>query len=73
METTIVYRGYVGIMENKMETTIVYRGQNLRHWLQKLLQLCHRGFRLQVEDQAPRLRGRYDDVSTEIIDLQDVV
>ena len=26
METTIVYRGYVGIMENTMETTIVYRG-----------------------------------------------
>ena len=23
METTIVYRGYIGIMENKMETTIV--------------------------------------------------
>ena len=26
METTIVYRGYIGIMERKMETTIVYRG-----------------------------------------------
>ena len=26
METTIVYRGSVGIMEKKMETTIVYRG-----------------------------------------------
>ena len=26
METTIVYRGYIGIMEKKMETTIVYRG-----------------------------------------------
>ena len=25
METTIVYRGNVGIMENEMETTIVYR------------------------------------------------
>ena len=24
METTIVYRGYMGIMENKMATTIVY-------------------------------------------------
>ena len=24
METTIVYRGYIGIMERKMETTIVY-------------------------------------------------
>ena len=29
METTVVYRGYIGIMEKKMETTIVswgYRG-----------------------------------------------
>ena len=26
METTIVYWGYIGIMENKMETTIVYWG-----------------------------------------------
>ena len=26
METTIVYWGYNGIMENKMETTIVYWG-----------------------------------------------
>ena len=26
METTIVYRGYIGIMEKKMETTIVYWG-----------------------------------------------
>ena len=26
METTIVYRGYIGIMENEMETTIVYWG-----------------------------------------------
>ena len=26
METTIVYRGYIGIMEKNMETTIVYRG-----------------------------------------------
>ena len=24
MEATIVYWGYIGIMENKMETTIVY-------------------------------------------------
>ena len=24
MKTTIVYRGYIGIMENEMETTIVY-------------------------------------------------
>ena len=24
MEVTIVYWGYIGIMENKMETTIVY-------------------------------------------------
>ena len=23
METTIVYRGYMGIMENEMETTII--------------------------------------------------
>ena len=26
METTIVYWGYIGIMENKMETASVYRG-----------------------------------------------
>ena len=26
LETTIVYRGYMGIMEKKMEATIVYRG-----------------------------------------------
>ena len=26
METTIVYGGYIGIMESKMETTIVYGG-----------------------------------------------
>ena len=26
METTIEYRGYIGIMEKKMEATIVYRG-----------------------------------------------
>ena len=26
METTIVYWGYIGIMDNKMETTIVYWG-----------------------------------------------
>ena len=26
METTIVYWGYIGIVENKMETTIVYWG-----------------------------------------------
>ena len=24
-----LYRGYIGIMENKMETTIVYRDKNL--------------------------------------------
>ena len=27
METTIVYRGYFGIVENKTETTIVYWGK----------------------------------------------
>ena len=26
METTMVYWGYMGIMENKMETTMVYWG-----------------------------------------------
>ena len=26
METTIIYKGYIGIMEKQMETTIVYRG-----------------------------------------------
>ena len=26
METTIVYRGYVGIMGNKLESPILYRG-----------------------------------------------
>ena len=26
METTVVYKGYIGIMEKQMETTIVYRG-----------------------------------------------
>ena len=26
METTIVYRCYLGIMENRMETAIVYKG-----------------------------------------------
>ena len=26
METTIVYWGYIGIMENKMETTLIYWG-----------------------------------------------
>ena len=26
METTMVYRGYIRIMENGMETTIVYKG-----------------------------------------------
>ena len=26
METTIVYWGYIGILEKKMETTIVYWG-----------------------------------------------
>ena len=25
METTVAYRGYIGIMENKMETTVTYR------------------------------------------------
>ena len=28
METTIVYWGYIGIMENHMETTIVYWGMS---------------------------------------------
>ena len=28
METTIVYWGSIGTMENKMETTIVYWGYN---------------------------------------------
>ena len=26
METTVTYRGYIAIMENKMETTVTYRG-----------------------------------------------
>ena len=26
METIILYRGYIGIMEKKMETAILYRG-----------------------------------------------
>ena len=26
MEATIIYQGYIGIMENKMEATIMYRG-----------------------------------------------
>ena len=26
METTVVYWGFIGIMENEMETTIVYWG-----------------------------------------------
>ena len=26
METTIVYWGYIGIMENELETTVVYWG-----------------------------------------------
>ena len=26
METTVVYWGYIGIMEKKMETTIAYMG-----------------------------------------------
>ena len=29
METTIVYWGYIGIMEKKMQTTIVYWGYNI--------------------------------------------
>ena len=29
METTVVYWGYIGIMENDMETTVVYRQANL--------------------------------------------
>ena len=29
METTIVYWGYIGIMENKMETTIWGLGEDL--------------------------------------------
>ena len=29
METTIVYWGYIGIMEKKMETAIVYWGYSL--------------------------------------------
>ena len=32
MEATIVYRAYIGIMENKMEATIVYRG----YWIDLL-------------------------------------
>ena len=36
METTIVYWGYIGIMENKMEITIVYWGyignSSLKRW-----------------------------------------
>ena len=28
METTIVYWGFIGVMENKKETTIVYWGYN---------------------------------------------
>ena len=26
METTVLYRGYMGIMEKKMETTVLYWG-----------------------------------------------
>ena len=26
METTVTYRGYIGIMENTMETPVTYRG-----------------------------------------------
>ena len=33
METTIVYWGYIGIMEKKMETTIVYWGYMLGLYL----------------------------------------
>ena len=34
METTIVYRGNIGIMENKMNTTIEFRtsGSGLAFW-----------------------------------------
>ena len=31
MEATIVYRGYIGIMEKKIQTTIVYRGYTARN------------------------------------------
>ena len=39
METAIVYRGYIGIMENRMETTIVcilglYRDKLIIKWKQ---------------------------------------
>ena len=37
METTIVHRGYIGIMEKKMETTVVY-------WKIKWKLLFHRGY-----------------------------
>ena len=30
-ETTIVYRGYIGMMEKNTETTMVYRGHK-RKW-----------------------------------------
>ena len=30
METTIVYRDYIGIMEKKMETTIITKDPNNR-------------------------------------------
>ena len=30
VETTIVYRGYIGIMEEKMETNIVFRVKGWR-------------------------------------------
>ena len=33
METTIVYWGYIGIMENKMETTTLGLGLGLRDYL----------------------------------------
>ena len=37
METTIVHRGYIGIMEKKMETTVVF-------WKIKWKLLFHRGY-----------------------------
>ena len=41
METTIVYRGYIGIMQNKMETTI----HRAFYWAVKELKLSyHNGY-----------------------------
>ena len=38
METTIVHRGYIGIMENKMDTTIGFRtsGSGFAFWTRGL-------------------------------------